>query len=91
MKKQKKGVKLEWYHGTEYKCQICLDVFYGSLDLVDHLTNWHGVESSAYRSKYGRFATRTVYYKCKVCNCGIIHLQDTIKRYLRRNYFTRTV
>ena len=71
----------KWYHGTEYKCQICLEVHYSSSALISHLTASHEMDSQVYRIKYGRFATMTVYYSCKICGNGVIHLQDTIARY----------
>lgn len=79
-KKAKLTTVKEWHQGTEYKCQICLDMFYETGTLVDHLMEAHKMAGRDYRAKYGRFSTRTVYYRCKICNHGMIHLEDTIQR-----------
>ena len=73
-------VDLKWYLGSQFQCQICMNVFYASKDLSTHLKKSHSYETDNYQKIYGSLLTKAETYRCQVCDGDVDHDEKSIYR-----------
>ena len=79
LKKPRRG-KRQWYHGTEYVCQVCSEVFYEAKSLHRHVQDQHKMSNQLYISTFGTIAGKERTYECQICNALISHEEESISR-----------
>lgn len=69
----------KWYHGTEYRCQVCTGLFYKVNALILHVREWHARTIQDYKTEFGDLKTKQLEYTCQVCEKPVGHEQDIIE------------
>ena len=77
--KKKKKVR-KWYQGIEFQCRLCSEMFYEGSELTHHIRDGHGMDTSSYKAKFKRFATKESKFTCQICEEELLHTELVIAK-----------
>lgn len=72
-----------WYNGCEFECQVCSKTFFALNKLLFHTKTKHHLTAKPYQKKYRRFETRTLWYKCQMCQLSIKRQKSSVENHLK--------